>query len=88
MPRPENTIARSDKMHLWDVAIEDDLVKNALSEITEILEKNLNVADSALRIYDEYLFILKEKQRIEAFLNGNSLNRDKLVEEIKKIEET
>lgn len=33
LPRPENTIARSDKMHLWDVPIEDDLVKNAQGEI-------------------------------------------------------
>ena len=29
LPRPENTIARSDKMHLWDVSIEDDLVRDA-----------------------------------------------------------
>ena len=25
LPRPENTIARSDKMHLWDVKIDDEL---------------------------------------------------------------
>jgi hypothetical protein len=29
LPRPENTIARSDKMHLWDVPIDDQLVLNA-----------------------------------------------------------
>jgi hypothetical protein len=29
LPRPENTIARSDKMHLWDVKIDDELVTKA-----------------------------------------------------------
>jgi len=38
LPRPENTIQRSDKMHLWDVTNEDELVKNAKAEVMEILE--------------------------------------------------
>jgi hypothetical protein len=37
LPRPENTIARSDKMHLWDVQIDDELVVNAKALISETL---------------------------------------------------
>lgn len=55
-------------MHLWDVPIEDDLVRNAKNEIQEILDKNLDTAELALHVYDKYLFILKEKPRIDAFL--------------------
>lgn len=52
-------------MHLWEVQIEDDLVRNAQNEIHEILEKNVDIAEEALKVYDDYLFILKEKARIE-----------------------
>jgi 16S rRNA G966 N2-methylase RsmD len=38
LPRPENTIARSDKLHLWHVPEDDELVRNAKNEIHEILE--------------------------------------------------
>jgi len=34
LPRPENTIARSDKMHLWDVQLEDELVSKAKTQIS------------------------------------------------------
>lgn len=88
LPRPENTIARSDKMHLWDVPIEDDLVKNAQGEIQEILEKNLNTAEQALHVYDNYLFILKEKPRIEAFISESGLKREQFIAEIQKFEDT
>ena len=65
LPRPENTIARSDKMHLWEVLPADDLVTNAQSEIQEILEKNLNAVEQAIHVYDEYLYLLKEKARVD-----------------------
>ncbi len=37
LPRPENSIARADKMHLWEVSQEDDMVKKAEMKIEEIL---------------------------------------------------
>jgi len=48
LPRPENTIARSDKMHLWDVQIDDELVTKAKSKISETLSENLEVIQLAL----------------------------------------
>jgi hypothetical protein len=46
---------------LWHVPEEDELVRNAKDEIKEILQKNMSVVEKALHVYDDYLFILKEK---------------------------
>ena len=88
LPRPENTIARSDKMHLWDVHVEDDLVRNAQNEIHEILEKNIDAVEEALHVYDNFLFILKEKARIEHFLTEVPQKRETYMAEIFKYENT
>jgi hypothetical protein len=78
LPRPENTIARSDKMHLWDVQLEDELVSKAKTEISATLSENLEVIQLALNVYDDYLFILKEKERVEAFLAQEPFEREAL----------
>lgn len=88
LPRPENTIARSDKMHLWEVLIEDDLVRNAQNEFHEILEKNIDTVEEALKVYDKYLFILKEKARIEQLLDKGPHKREVFIKEILRYEET
>lgn len=74
-------------MHLWDVSNEDELVKNAKAEIMSILEHNLNAAEMALRVYDEYLFLLKERPRIEKFCSEVH-TREEYMAEIKKYEDT
>jgi 16S rRNA G966 N2-methylase RsmD len=38
LPRPENTIQRSDKQHLWDVPANDEIVEKAKSTISETIE--------------------------------------------------
>ena len=76
-------------MHLWDVPIDDELVRNAQSEIQEILEHNLNAAEQALHVYDNYLFILKEKARVETFLSDpGKYKRSDFENEIKRYDET
>ncbi len=76
-------------MHLWDVPIDDELVRNAQSEIQEILENNLNAAEQALHVYDNFLFILKEKARIENFLADSSkYKREDFLAEIQKYDDT
>ena len=77
LPRPENTIARSDKMHLWDVQVDDELVTKAKTKISETLSENLKIVQKAVNVYDEYLWILKEKARVEDFIN-NPDNYDKV----------
>jgi len=76
LPRPENTIARSDKMHLWPVEKDDDLVNISTDKITATLEENLEVVNNALDVYKEFLFILKEEERIEGFLKKQPFDRD------------
>lgn len=76
MPRPENTIARSDKMHLWDVKIDDELVIKAKEKISETLRGNLETVKLAVNIYDDFLFILKEKERIEKYLQNEEFTRE------------
>jgi dynein heavy chain len=88
LPRPENTIARSEKMHLWDVPLNDDIVLSAVKEIEDILEGNLNAAEKALNVYDDYIFILREKPRVEAFLSDPNHTREEFLDEIKKYENT
>jgi len=74
-------------MHLWEVSTEDELVKNAKSEIMEILEHNLDTAEMALDIYKDYMFILKERPRIEKFCQGEH-SIEEYITEIRKLEET
>jgi hypothetical protein len=88
LPRPEHQIARSDKMHLWDVDKEDEIVKNAKIEVQGILKENLNTVEKAIDIYDEFLFIFKEKHRVEELIKKEVISRDEFVEEIIKFDET
>jgi len=88
LPRPEHQIARSDKMHLWDVDKEDEIVKNAKIEVQGILQENLHTVEKAIHIYDEFLFIFKEKHRVEELVKRDVISRDEFVEEIKKFDET
>jgi dynein heavy chain, axonemal len=89
IPRPENTIARSEKLHLWHVPEDDELVNKARAEISEILAHNMEVVEKALHVYDDYLFVLKEKQRVEHFLNETSkFRREDFAAEIARFEST
>jgi len=89
IPRPENTIARSEKLHLWHVPEDDELVTTAKKEISEILESNMTIVEKALHVYDEYLFILKEKTKVETFLsNPDSFKREEFGAEISRYQET
>jgi len=87
LPRPENTIARSDKMHLWDVQIDDEIVIKAKDKISETLRENLEVVSLAANVYDEFLFILKERERIEAFINKEPITREEFQKEIDMYQE-
>ena len=40
-PRPENTIARSTKTHIWQIPEEDEVVLKVKEEIEKIINKNI-----------------------------------------------
>ena len=89
IPRPENTIARSEKLHLWHVPENDELVRNANIEIADILAENMEVVEKALHVYDDYLFILKERQKVEALLaDTTKFKREDFGREIARYEKT
>jgi len=88
LPRPENTIARSDKMHLWDVQVDDEIVINAKNTISETIRENLEVAKKAVGVYDKYTFILSEKERVEILLAKEDFTREQLQLEIDNFSKT
>jgi len=90
LPRPENTIARSDKMHLWPVEKDDEIVQIATSKISETIKENLDVVKLALEVYNEYLFILKEEDRIDELIKAptTTFEREKFQAEIDMYEAT
>lgn len=60
----------------------------AKAKISETLSENLEVVKLALNVYDDYLFILKEKERIEEFLKKEPYDRDTFKAEIDKYQAT
>ena len=65
-------------MHLWDVQLDDEVVKNAKAAISSTLRENLEVIQRALNVYNDYLFILKEQARVEDFLRTGPFERERL----------
>lgn len=90
LPRPENTIARSDKMHLWGVEKDDEIVQIATAKISETIKENLDVVKLALEVYNDYLFILKEEDRIDELIKAptTTFEREKFQAEIDMYEAT
>jgi hypothetical protein len=66
------------------VPAHDEIVDKAKSKISETVAENLEVVRLALDIYDEFLFILNEKERIEEFLKKEPYDRDEFQAEIDK----
>jgi dynein heavy chain len=53
---------------LWDVQPDDEIVVKAKALIAETVKENLEMVKLAVKVYDDYLFILQEKERVDAFL--------------------
>lgn len=68
LPRPENTIARGDKMHLWTVPDDDEVAEDAKRTVSVIIEENRKVVEQALHVYDDYMWILTEGDRVKEFV--------------------
>jgi hypothetical protein len=57
-------------------------VIKAKEKISETLRENLEIISLAANVYDEFLFILSERERIEAFVNKEPINREEFQKEI------
>lgn len=76
IPRADTQIANSSKTKLWDIERSDVIVVRAKDEITQIVNENVEVAAKALDIYRDFLFLLKESDKIHEFLEKKEYNRD------------
>jgi hypothetical protein len=47
---------------------DDEIVVKAKAQIAQTVRENLEMVKLAVKVYDDYLFILQEKERIDAFL--------------------
>lgn len=63
-PRAENHIARSDKTALWDIPNDDETYVNVKEEVEEILNDNMNNIAEVIEIYDQFAYLLQEKQKV------------------------
>jgi hypothetical protein len=88
IPRADNQIANSDKTRLWDINKNDDVVREAKQEITDILFENLKVAKEAVGVYDEYRSLLEKEAEIEKWLENTTPNRPDYIAEIQKYTDT
>jgi hypothetical protein len=50
--------------------------------------QNLNATAKCINVYDEFLFLIQEDQRIEAFLNKKPYKKEDFVMEIERFKET
>ena len=82
IPRPDTQIANPEKTHLWMIDPKDDIVKKAENEVNEILLENLTIAAKAVNVYDDYLFILKEPERVAEFTSNPIRKREEYIERI------
>jgi hypothetical protein len=76
LPRPENTIARSDKNHLWDVQADDEIVIKSKATISQTIHENLEIVKHATEVYKDFDFIFREKERIETFLSKEPYSKE------------
>jgi hypothetical protein len=88
IPRADTQINPSDKTHLWYISADDEIVKNAEHSIKTIVDENLQATAKCINVYDEFLFLLQEDQRIETFLNKKPYKKEEFVIEIERFKST
>ena len=88
IPRADTQIANSEKVHLWEIDLEDEIVTQAQQEIREILSENLRATQKAINVYDEFLFLLQEEARIDQFLENKVYVQQEFLDEIQRYKDT
>lgn len=79
LPRPENSWSRGDKMHLWVVPEDDEVMDEAKKTVSKIIEENRKVVETAINVYKDYMWILDEGAKVADFVdtkNSQNYNRE------------
>ena len=88
IPRADTQIANSDKTHLWEIRQDDEIVVNAKQEISTILLENLQIAAKAVNLYDEFLFLLQESDKVKQFCENKERKKSEYKARIQTYIET
>lgn len=64
IPRPDLGFRNPEQTSLWDIITEDELVQNAMIEIKVILSEHLGVTQRVVNVYDEFRFLITEKESL------------------------
>lgn len=88
IPRADNQIANSDKDHLWEIHLKDELVVNSTTEVSQILLENLQIATMATEIYKPYNEFIDRTAHLETFKAVTPKKREDYEAEIKLYADT
>ena len=72
IPRADTMISNAEKSQLWFISLKDEIIEKAEDEVKRIVDENLQATAQCINIYDEFLFLLQEDTRIDAFLAKKS----------------
>jgi hypothetical protein len=73
---------------LWYISSADEIILKAELIIKNIVDENLQATAKCINVYDEFLFLLQEDQRIENFLNKKPYKKEEFVAEIERFKST
>lgn len=75
-------------MHLWVVPDDDEVAENAKQTISKIIEENRVVAEQAIHVYEDYMWILNEQEVVDEFLKQEPFDRKKFQAQVDKYQAT
>ena len=67
---------------MWEIRHDDEIVLNAKNEIKQILTENLVIASKAVNVYDDFLFILQEPEKVKEFCSRPDRKQPEYIERI------
>lgn len=88
IPRADTMISNAEKSQLWFIQLDDEIIQNAEAEVRQIVDENLQATSQCINIYDEFLFLLQEEQRIDTFLAKKQPQRSEYLAQIQRYQET
>lgn len=84
IPRADTMISNAEKSQLWFIQLDDEIIQNAEAEVRQIVDENLQATSQCINIYDEFLFLLQEEQRIDTFLAKKQPQRSEYLAQIQR----
>ena len=88
IPRPDLGFRNPEQTHLWDIQPDDEIVQAAMKDVKEIIMENLYITCKVINVYDEFNFLLTEREKIVEFLDIKPYDREVFLEKITKYQDT